>query len=418
MHDKLSRRKGAVPVALFLVSALLAAAPTYASEVSQKTAVVLEPKVDGPIIPQDFALIEKAVQTALSEQQFQVASKAERDSIASAENIKSCYRNDCLERLGRLLGAHSVLAYKIRLAIVEVPPAPVQEPPPPSKKGRRAEQQAQQVEQTAATSPLNWEVTAALYNIEVGAIGARVEMKCEHCSGPQVAQNTADLIKRAVLEDASKVREVLEITSNPGNSSVLVDGVELGVTPYRRQTFVGKHDITIRHTGYKSTNQEITVGENHKTSLNITLEPGRDPVKYIQEYQPRPKWRLAVGGALIGLGVIGMGIGAYGLAINGKCTADPEPPSAVCPMVYQGLPAGLGFLVTGGVVAATGAVMMILPGKRNPLTLDNAADTFGDKNSGEGGDQPAQKPADKTAPRVGLSLGGPGGLGLAVFGTY
>src|SRR5262245_21199907 len=111
MHITLNRRKDAVPAVLkvFIGAFLFAATTSQAAEVSRKTAVVLDPRIDGDIIPQDRDVIEKAVATALGEQQFQVASREERDSIASAENIQGCYRNDCLERLGRLLGAHGVL---------------------------------------------------------------------------------------------------------------------------------------------------------------------------------------------------------------------------------------------------------------------------------------------------------------------
>lgn len=418
MHNTLLRRNDAVPAAIFFPSALfiwgalaLFVTSSAVAEVSQKTAVVLEPKIDGPIIPQDLTVIEKAVQTALKEQQFLVASKSERDSMASAENIKSCYRNDCLERLGRLLGAHSVLAYKIKVAIVEVPtPSP---PPEPRRKGRGNFDAASGEPSPIGSTPLHWEVSAALYNIEVGAIGARVEMKCEHCSGPQVAQNTAELVKRAVLEDASKQRELLEIVSEPSNSSVLVDGVELGVTPYRRSTFVGEHKITVRHTGYKSRNQDIVISENRKTLLNFQLEPGADPVRYITEYQPRPTWRLALGGAMIGVGLAGIGYGAYALAVDGQCSSPIEPPNKVCKWIYDGKAHGYGFVTAGIVMAAAGAVVMILPGKRNPLTPDLGADTFGDK------DKPANKRTAKPAPLAGFTLGGVGtGLGTQVFGSF
>lgn len=384
------------------------------AESSPKTAVVLDPKVEGPIIPQDLAEIEKAVQAELQQQQFQVTSKGERDGIMSSTgNLKGCYRNDCLEQLGRLLGAHIVLAYKIKVQIVEVPVQQqvVQQEPPKGKGKKDKGAQEPAPEPLAAASPLVWQINASLYDIEVGAIGARVETKCEHCSGPKVAQETAELIKQALFEDASKARGGLEIISDPANSSVLVDGVELGVTPYKRQTFVGKHEITVRHTGYKSTNQEIVINDTKKTSLNFQLEPGKDPVQYIKEYGPRPKWRLALGGALIGVGVIGIGVGAYGLAINGKCVDEIMPPALVCNQVRNGIPGGLGFLIGGGVVAAAGAVMLALPGPKNPLAADQGPDTFGDKTSA----QPAAKPATSAA----LSVGGIGsGYGLQMIGTF
>jgi hypothetical protein len=426
MRTTPTSRPAAVPAALLLPVWIaigivpFAAKPASAGESVKKTAVVLEPKVTGPIIPQDLTLIQQTVQKALEEQNFQVASKEEREGIENAGNLKNCYRNDCLEQLGRLLGGNLVLAYKIKVEIVELPappPAQVQTQAPEPKKGRHSAppppSPVQQTEPAPAqenVSPLNWEVSANLYDIEVGAIGARVETKCEHCSGPQVAQSTAELIKRAVFEDASKARGQIEILSTPSNASVLFDGVELGVTPYKRQTFIGKHEITVRHTGHKSHNQDINVSETEKLSLNLELEVGRDPIKYIQEYQPRPKWRLGLGGAMIGLGLVGIGFGAYGLAINGKCIDTPVPPALTCMSVYQGLPAGLGFTVGGIVVAAAGAVIIALPGKRNSLAPENGPDTFGDKD----------KPADAPPPRhAALSIGGLGsGYGLGLVGTY
>ncbi len=416
MHTTLVSRKEAVPAGLghpqwrfrfmmaIVVGVLGLEAPVaWAAGSSHKVAVVLEPKVTGPIIPQDRDVIDKAVSTALVEQQFQLAGKDERDSIVTAGNMKNCYRNDCLEQLGRLLGVSIVVAYRIHVEIAELPPSAAAAAE--SRRGRRSAENAASA--TESASPLRWQVTAALYNIEVGAIGARLEIKCEHCSGPQVAQNVADMIKRAVLEDASKPREVLEISSEPSNSSVLVDGVELGVTPYKRLTFVGKHEITIRHTGYKSVNQQIDVVESHKTILSYPLELGRDTPRYIHEYQPRPKWRLGVGGGLIGLGLAGIGVGAYGLAINGKCVDEP-PIGMACDTVRRGLPAGLGFMIGGAVAAVAGAVMIIIPGKRNPLLPENEADTFTDKAN------------EKIAPpQAALSFGSLGsGVGMQLMGNF
>ncbi len=414
-----SGRRNAVPSVLpaLLVGALLVQVGTAgpaAAESSPKTAVVLDPKVEGPIIPQDLAEIEKSVQAALQEQQFQVTSKGERDGIMSSTgNLKGCYRNDCLEQLGRLLGAHIVLAYKIKVQIVEVPVAQqAQQQPEPKSKGKKGAA-PEPTPEPLNTSPLVWHINASLYNIEVGAIGARVDVKCEHCSGPKVGQETADLIKRALFEDASKARGGLEIISDPANSSVLVDGVELGVTPYKRQTFVGKHEITVRHTGYKSTNQEIIINDTKKTSLNFQLEPGKDPVQYIKEYGPRPKWRLALGGAMIGVGVVGVAVGAFGLARNGKCIDEPVAPVTQCMQVYNTLPAGLGYMVGGAVVGVVGGVLLALPGPRNPLTGDQGPDTFGDKA------EKTDKSAEKSPPRAALSVGGMGsGYGLQLLGSF
>lgn len=323
------------------------------TSVSEQSIVLLEPKVSGLINPADRTELEQAATSALQLPRLRVISSAERDGVAAAFKIERCYRNECLEQMGRLLGAQLALAYKIDSDAL------------PSDAGKGA---------------ASWRIAVALYDLDVGGVGASLESTCERCSVTMVSEALATLIRRAVQEDTSKPRQLLEIMTEPRNSSVVLDGVEVGVTPYRHIAFAGKHDLTIRHTGHRSLNQEILILENRTTMLNLQLEVGQDQIRYFKEYGPRPKWRLAVGGALVGLGLVGIGVGALGLGINGQCVDPPVPPMMFCSDVYRGTPGGLGFVISGAIVAIGGAVTMALPGPRNPLPREMGPEAFESKD--------------------------------------
>lgn len=357
--------------------AALAVTPSSAPAAERKMACVLDAKTNGTVTPEELAQFETAVNNALKEQQFDLASKGERDTIIQGEGIQGCFKEECQERIGRLLGAHAVLVYSLKV--------------------------------WRSTSGSAWTLGATYYNVEVGALGAKATSECPSCTVAQAASALSDLVKKAVFDDAAKPRGQVLITSDPTNASVFIDGVELGVTPYKRTVFAGKHELTLRRTGHRSKNQSLNVSEGQQTNLSIKLEVGQDPVqvKYVAEHAPRPKWRIGLGAGMIALGVAGIGLGAAGLNLNGRCVDDAG--AKECQMIYTTLPMGIGFTVAGVVVAGAGAVLIALPGPRNSA-VDAGKKTDGSTDSG--------KPAD-TAPRASLMLGGVGsGLGAGLVTRY
>jgi len=89
----------------------------------------------------------------------------------------------------------------------------------------------------------------------------------------------------------------------------------------------------------------------------------------------RPTWRIALGASSLALGVGGVAMGAWALSVDGQCAADSMLFPGRCvtttgsdgqmtAQVRNGLPAGVGFLVTGGALLVTGAVLIALPGRR------------------------------------------------------
>jgi hypothetical protein len=357
-----------------LVAGVLFSAPT-AQAAERKIGCVMDAKTNGTLTPEELAQFEAAVSSALKEQQFDLVSKNERDTIIQGEAIQGCYKEECQERVGRLLGAHAVIVYSLKV--------------------------------WRSPSGSAWTLGATYYNIEVGALGAKATSECPSCTATQAATALSDLVKKAVFDDAAKPRGQVEITSDPTNASVFIDGVELGVTPYKRTVFAGKHELTVRRTGHRSKNQSLSVSEGQKSVLSIKLEVGQDPVqvKYVAENGPRPKWRIALGAALLGVGVVGLVYGVGGLAINGQC-ADSSMNGAACDRVFNSTGVGAAMTGVGIAAAAAGAVLIALPGPRNQALPDSGA-------ANPAGAQPA------AAPQATLLLGGVGsGLGMQVRGTY
>lgn len=361
-------------VGLLWAGLLLHPATAHAAE--RKIACVMEAKTNGTLTPEELAQFETAVSGALKEQQFDLVSKSERDTIIQGEAIQGCYKEECQERIGRLLGAHAVIVYSLKV--------------------------------WRSPSGSAWTLGATYYNVEVGALGAKATSECPSCTSAQAATGLADLVKKAVFDDAAKPRGQVEITSDPTNASVFIDGVELGVTPYKRTIFAGKHELTIRRTGHRSKNQSLTVNEGQKNTLNIKLEVGQDPVqvKYVAEHGPRPKWRIALGAALIGVGVLGLAYGITGLALNGTCV-DAVAPGSECDRKFASLGVGAAMTSVGLLAGAAGAVLVALPGPKNALPKSETT-------------EPAADPAGKdAAPRATLLLGGVGsGLGAQVLGRF
>lgn len=91
--------------------------------------------------------------------------------------------------------------------------------------------------------------------------------------------------------------------------------------------------------------------------------------------EKRPLWRIAVGAGAIGIGGVLMGLGGGALSADGKCRTPDETAPDLCmatvngdgirtTMLIDGKATGIGLLVSGGLLAVGGAVLIALPGPR------------------------------------------------------
>lgn len=345
------------------VAVLLAAAPR--AEAADKLVAVFEPKVEGVLTGEERSRLDAAVAEALRELQYQIVPAAERDTIISGEGVQNCFTEECQERIGRLLGSQAVLVYKVKVSRPDgaLPPA---EPAGPKKKGRAsAKEQPKELEpEPAGAGTITWGLTASLFNVEVGSSGATAKADCSKCSATLAAQSLGELVKKIVLEDAARPRGTLEILSDPANASVFVDGHEIGVTPYKRVAFAGKHDVTVRKTGHRSKQETVNVIEAQKTSVTLHLTVGQDDrVILVYERQPRPSWRVGLGIAGLVVGAVALGFGGRALYLDGRCIDAPTGTQTKCDTVFNTQGLGVGLVAGGAAVSILGMVALAIPGK-------------------------------------------------------
>ena len=73
---------------------------------------------------------------------------------------------------------------------------------------------------------------------------------------------------------------------------VQVDGRSLGTTPYRRDTFVGQHEILISKPGYSPHTSTVQISEGDTAKLSATLIQTAVPVSPYVRYRKIAKWTL------------------------------------------------------------------------------------------------------------------------------
>ena len=76
----------------------------------------------------------------------------------------------------------------------------------------------------------------------------------------------------------------LNIISDPSESTIFMDGVEVGKTPYFGQHLkVGEKSVKIVQDGYKTYEEKVVVSDGKTSSIIAVLEKGNDEVKTVQQ---------------------------------------------------------------------------------------------------------------------------------------
>ncbi len=413
-HRRSGPRRNLLGLVLW-VAMLVAATPR--AEAADKLVAVFEPKVEGVLTAEERSRLDAAVAEALRELQYQIVPAAERDTIISGEGVQNCFTEECQERIGRLLGSQAVLVYKVKVSRPEgsLPPP---EPAGPKKKGRAGvKEPPKELEpEPAGAGTITWGLTASLFNVEVGSSGATAKADCSKCSATLAAQSLGELVKKIVLEDAARPRGTIEILSDPPNASVFIDGHEIGVTPYKRVAFAGKHDVTVRKTGHRSKQETVNVIEAQKTSVTLRLTVGQDDrVILVYERQPRPRWRVGLGIAGLVVGAVTLGFGGRALYLDGRCIDAPSGGQTRCDTVFNTQGLGVGLVAGGAAVSILGMVALAIPGKavqvQKPLPSGPSTNDAGPLE---------QRPAPvKKAELKRLSFGALGsGVGMRAEGSF
>jgi hypothetical protein len=87
-----------------------------------------------------------------------------------------------------------------------------------------------------------------------------------------VTLNGGAIITKTLTLGVVAANGIVEVHSTPSGASVLADGSPVGgPTPTSLRLPVGNHTLIISMTGYRPIVQQVTVSENAKSTVNVSL---------------------------------------------------------------------------------------------------------------------------------------------------
>jgi hypothetical protein len=341
------RRSTVLLPILLPVLCLWAADPARAApRLSQ--VVVLETRTSGDVRTEDRARIGDALWAALDRLGLRRVPDSDREAVLSGEvGLRGCLdRDECLERLGRLLEATHVIGIAL-----------------------------------SRTAPTAYKAEIRVFDVDVGLHAAQLDWSCTACSLEDVARKIDSLVEGAVQKDHARPRATLVIRSVPPNADVKIDGKSVGATEVERRVFAGVHDILVQNprlslhpeqmrvevAGEQRLHLLFSLGERVRVAEPAERPPEPVPVQpapapTIEKPPPprierRSRWKLGLGVPLFLVGLAGAGLGAASLALDGRCADEPA-----CGKVFDTRLPGIIEASVGGALLVTGVVLLAADG--------------------------------------------------------
>ena len=211
-------------------------------------------------------------------------------------------------------------------------------------------------------------LAVTLLDPAVAEPAATDQRACGPCAGSALQTSVEEAVTKVLSAGVGRPHGTLSVRSTPPGAEVRLGEQKLGVTPLSRVVWALPYELSLHQPGFLEHRQQLAVEENKESVVAVTLspeppEPSPAPLERYEERitrqrQPRPVWRLALGGVSLGIGSVVLGFGISGLYFDGRCTPDGAQLD-VCASGYRytsGAPGGslvgLGtLLVVGGITA-------------------------------------------------------------------
>lgn len=169
----------------------------------------------------------------------------------------------------------------------------------------------------------------------------------------------------------------VRITAEPRAAMVHLGDLAPAPAPLTASLWPGSYDLTVEYRGYQQERRTVvvTAGAQHELTVSLSknteeLPPALRPSLLRRETAPRPKWRLATGGGILGAGVGLVAFGVVGVARDGSCTAPAAVDGGGCPLVYDTAGVGGAAIGIGTALVIGGTVLLGLPGPRRQVKLN------------------------------------------------
>ena len=224
----------------------------------------------------------------------------------------------------------------------------------------------------------SYRLTLSLLYAEVPEPASQQQRTCEACTPEQAGALYLTALGQLLKEGLTRKHGILTLSSEPPGAQVYLGQVLLGITPLAKPMWAGQYDLTLKHPGYEDLTHAVVISDAAAAAV-LTLKELPEPrppliVTTRTVYEPRPRWRLAVGGVAVGLGVGLMGLGGAFVPINGKCQdpgfvdqismATDTSPLCLYKYKYNLTNAGYALISLGAVSLVTGVIALSIPGKR------------------------------------------------------
>lgn len=221
-----------------------------------------------------------------------------------------------------------------------------------------------------ATGNPTWKFELRLVRLGIDKPAAAVAMSCDGCSVPQAAARLKEAMAKLLTDGLSRPRGTLQVTAEPAAVTVRLGERAISPLPYSGTLWAGTYEVTATHPGYQPAREQVEVKDGKPTELHLQLqrtelaspEPKVPTDKRPTGRAPRPRWRLALGGSLLGVGLALTIAGVTGIASDNTCAVLTV--SEPCPKVYNTLAVGSVALGGGLLSMGAGAVLLVLPGPR------------------------------------------------------
>lgn len=199
-----------------------------------------------------------------------------------------------------------------------------------------------------------------------GTSVAKAETSCDICAETEAAAQTGRELAAFLAANAKAVGTSVRITSEPPGATVLVDGAEVGTTPYEGPIAAGKHTIALQRDGYEGSSREFDAAEGKTSEMHVDLE-GRAPKQKNPGREPNDSTRRAawIGGWVgIGVGVALLTTGIALLAIDGNeiksdCSGANMDAFGNCKYRYETTGGGAAATVLGVAFAGAGTGLVV-----------------------------------------------------------
>lgn len=171
-----------------------------------------------------------------------------------------------------------------------------------------------------------------------------------------VATATRDALRRALRAQRRGPGPFLRIEGTEGGVCVL-DGTAIGTIPLEARVLPGEHELHVTLAGHRPYQVDVTIGSDttRTTELEVELQPEHGVVDDGSGGSVAD-WALPTGIALL-VGGGGMGVGAVVGAVTSTGCAEGSPCVSSNELDVGAL---AGWTVAGGLLAATGVVLVVV----------------------------------------------------------